>query len=240
MYPVGRTEFDHAVIMVRDQLDTLSPHYERQGFSLSDVAVHNLGSCNRLIALENLYIELLGWPAGKPPARKEIADSAFGLEALVFRTADAQATFERLSGLGFDVNPVQELSRSLVYQGETVDAKFQTVRFAKQPIPGLRMYFCRHLTPEYVWVPELMAHANGARTATRIDVAAPDAAATAALLARVVDVPARQAEDHWEIALANLTLSIRPDAGLDQPRPASITIENREGMHYLLDVGTPD
>ena len=84
LHPVGRTEFDHAVVMVRDRLDALAPHFERQGFRLSDKSVHNLGSCNRLIVLEGAYVELLGWPPGAPPARKEIADSPFGLEALVF------------------------------------------------------------------------------------------------------------------------------------------------------------
>ena len=67
LHAVGRTEFDHAVVMVRDRLDALAPHFERQGFHLSDKAVHNLGSCNRLIVLEGTYIELLGWRA--PPAR---------------------------------------------------------------------------------------------------------------------------------------------------------------------------
>ena len=96
LHAVGQTEFDHAVVMVRDRLDALAPHFERQGFHLSDKAVHNLGSCNRLIVLEGTYVELLGWPPGAPPARKEIADSPFGLEALVFRTYDAEATRERL------------------------------------------------------------------------------------------------------------------------------------------------
>lgn len=91
LHAVGQTEFDHAVVMVRDRLDALAPHFERQGFHLSDKAVHNLGSCNRLIVLEGTYVELLGWPPGAPPARKEIADSPFGLEALVFRTYDAEA-----------------------------------------------------------------------------------------------------------------------------------------------------
>src|SRR5690606_32545769 len=86
LHDAGRTEFDHAVVMVRDRLDELAPHYERQGFLLSDKSVHNLGSCNRLVVLDSTYIELLGWPPGAPPARKEIADSPLVLEVLVSRT----------------------------------------------------------------------------------------------------------------------------------------------------------
>lgn len=179
LHAVGRTEFDHAVVMVRDRLDALAPHFERQGFHLSDKAVHNLGSCNRLIVLEGTYIELLGWPPGAPPARKEIAGSPFGLEALVFRTHDAEATYERLRAAGFAVNPVQELSRPALLDGREVTARFHTVRFAEQPLPGIRMYFCRHLTPECVWSPALMSHPNGARSLLRIDARAADAHAAA-------------------------------------------------------------
>lgn len=138
LHAVGRTEFDHAVVMVRDRLDALAPHFERQGFHLSEKAVHNLGSCNRLIVLEGTYVELLGWPPGAPPARKEIADSPLGLEALVFRTYDAEATYRRLLEAGFAVNPVQELTRAAQWQGREVQARFHTVRFAEQPIPGIR------------------------------------------------------------------------------------------------------
>jgi hypothetical protein len=95
LHAVGRTEFDHAVIMVRDRLDALAPHFERQGFHLTEKAVHNLGSCNRLIVLDDTYIELSGWPPGALPARKEIADSPLGLDGLVFRTYDAEATHQQ-------------------------------------------------------------------------------------------------------------------------------------------------
>src|SRR3546814_15204459 len=62
--------------------------FEKDGYFLTDLAVHNLGSINRLITLDNSYIELLGWPEGAPPARKEIANSPASMEALVFRSTD--------------------------------------------------------------------------------------------------------------------------------------------------------
>ena len=98
--------------MVRDRLDALAPHFERQGFHLSDKAVHNLGSCNRLIVLEGTYIELLGWPPGAPSARaKEIAVRRLGWKPWSSTAHDAEAT-ERLRAAGFAVNPVQELQPS--------------------------------------------------------------------------------------------------------------------------------
>ncbi|WP_251864024.1 VOC family protein [Achromobacter sp. Marseille-Q4962] len=237
LHAVGRTEFDHAVIMVRDRLDELAPHFERQGFHLSEKAVHNLGSCNRLIVLESAYIELLGWPQGAPPARKEIADSPFGLEALVFRTHDAQATYERLRAAGFAVNPVQELTRPALVDGREMQARFHTVRFAEQPLPGIRMYFCRHLTPECVWSPGLMVHPNGATRILRIDARAADPRAAAERLALVADAAAEPGAGGWDVPLANLRLRVREDASAATPALESLTLENRGGSHYTLDTG---
>lgn len=237
LHVVGRTEFDHAVIMVRDRLDALAPHFERQGFHLSDMAVHNLGSCNRLIVLDDTYIELLGWPPGAPPARREIADSPLGLEALVFRTYDAQATHERLIAAGFAANPVQELTRPAQFGGQPVQARFHTVRFSEQPIPGFRLYFCRHLTPECVWNDDLTAHPNGARSLRRIDVRADDAEAVARRLGQVADVPAEPSPGGWDVPLANLRIHVAHDPGAAVPRLASLTLENRDGSRYPLDTG---
>jgi len=237
LHAVGRTEFDHAVIMVRERLQELAPHFERQGYTLSETAIHNLGSWNRLIVLEGAYIELLGWPPGKPPARKEIADSPLGLEALVLRTNDAQATYERLRDAGYAVNPVQVLKRSAQFEGQEVEAQFHTVRFAEQPVPGIRLYFCRHITPEYVWTPALMEHPNGALSVTRIDARSPDARATAEVLARVADVPVEAAGAGWDVLLGNVRLHVAPDAAASQPGLEALTLENRAGSHYTLDIG---
>ncbi|UDG76440.1 VOC family protein [Achromobacter sp. 77] len=237
LHSVGRTEFDHAVVMVRDRLDALAPHYERQGFHLSDKAVHNLGSCNRLIVLEGTYVELLGWPPGAQPARKEIADSPFGLEALVFRTYDAEATYTRLREAGFAVNPVQELTRPAMLDGQEVQARFHTVRFAEQPLPGIRMYFCRHLTPECVWSPALMAHPNGARSLHRIDARAADARGVAERLALVAGVTAEAATGGWDVPLANLRIHVKQDDAAQSPVLSTLTLENRDGAHYTLDTG---
>jgi len=245
------TAFDHAVIMVRDQLDALAPDYAAQGFTLSERSTHNIGSCNQLIVLQDAYLELLGWPPGAPP-RAEIAASALGLEALVFRSHDAQATYERLKAAGFAVNPVQDLSRPAKlhdYAGggaaggvaDTVAiARFLTVRFAEQPIAGLRMYFCQHLTPQCVWQPALMAHPNGARRISHITIAAPDAQELGARLGQIINVaPARgEQTDSVKLALANLELHIHPDATLALPRLSGLTVQDANGAMLPLRITT--
>jgi len=237
------TAFDHAVIMVRDQLDALAPDYVAQGFTLSERSTHNVGSCNQLIVLHDAYLELLGWPPGAPP-RAEIAASALGLEALVFRSHDAQATYERLKAAGYAVNPVQALSRPARLHDNVADgphiARFQTVRFAEQPIAGLRLYFCQHLTPQYVWQPALMAHPNGARRIHHISIAAPDAQDLAARLGRVIDVTPETdtSSGSVKLPLANLDLHIHPDAALPHPRLTGLTVQDSNGAMLPLRITT--
>ena len=236
LHPSDETEFDHAVIMVRDRLDELAPHFEGQGFLLSDKSVHNLGSCNRLIALQGTYVELLGWPPGAPPARKEIADSPFGLEALVFRTYDAEATHARLRAEGFEVNPVQALTRPAMVNGREMQASFQTVRFAEQPLPGIRMYFCQHLTPECVWTPELMAHPNGALRIHQIEVRAAEEQAVAWRLGVIADARVEEVDTGWDVVLGNLRLNVVSDETALVPRLGKLVLEYKDGVR-VLDTG---
>jgi len=231
-----RAAFDHAVIIVRDRLDELAPAYAAQGYTLSERATHNLGSCNRLIVLDSAYIELLGWPPGAPP-RPEIADLPMGLDALVFRTDDAQATYQRLKAQGYAVNPVQTLSRpARLDDGSETLAQFQTVRFAEQPVPGLRLYFCQHLTPQCVWRASLLSHANGARHLARIDLRAPDARALGEQLGRVIDVTPEPQDDTVRLVLDNVVLHIQSDASCAQARPTGLAIQDERGGETCLRI----
>jgi hypothetical protein len=231
-------ELDHAVIMVRDRLEQTAPRFERQGFTLSETEVHNLGSWNRLVVLQHAYIELLGWPAGKPPARKEIADSPLGLEALVLRTQDAEATYERLRAAGYAVNPVQVLTRPARVNGQVMEARFHTVRFAEQPIPGIRLYFCRHLTPECIWQPALMRHANGARAVVQVSARADDPAGVAARFAAIADTAAASARDGaWTVPLGHASLHIRRASAGQGTALETLTLEDGEGRRSLIDTG---
>ncbi|ANN76727.1 VOC family protein [Bordetella flabilis] len=234
----GPAELDHAVIMVRDRMEELAPGVEAQGYTLSETATHNLGSWNRLIVLEHAYIELLGWPAGTVPARKEIADSPLGLEALVLRTQDAQATYDRLRDAGYAVNPVQKLTRPAILDGQQVEARFDTVRFAVQPVPGIRVYFCQHLTPECVWQPALMRHANGARAITEIAAEAQDPAQLARAFARVADtLPSACDDGSWDVPLGPARLHISPTTVADVTALRGLTVVHHDGRRLPFRSG---
>jgi hypothetical protein len=203
--------FDHLVIITRACLSDFVRIFEQSGFKLTPLAKHNLGSINRLIVLDSTYIELLGWESDKPLARKEIVDLDYGLDALVFRTNDAERTYHRLLRLGFDVQPVQNLSRPAQYEGKEVTAEFKAVRFSKQPIDGLRIYFCEHRTPDFVWNTEWQSHKNLAKSLVNIEIFCKSPHELARILNQLLELEPYQAvsDNFLKIQLENVTLSLK-------------------------------
>ena len=229
--------FDHLVVMMRDELEARAPGFEAAGYTLSAPGVHNLGSANRLIVLDSSYIELLGWQAGEPPRRKEIADQPLGLDALVFRSEDAAQDQQRLLDAGFEANPVSALERPLEFHGKTETASFATVRFAKQPVDGLRIYFCQHLTPQYIWDAELQNHANGARALKRIYIAARDAAQVAQTLATLANASVAASDGQYSIVLPNTELIVKADPDEPAARILSAELLHADGSVQTFDTG---
>ena len=213
--------FDHLVIIGRDRLQYLAHAFSAQGFQLTPIAHHNLGSINQLIMLDSTYIELLGWEADKPIQRAEIANQPQGLDALVFRTNDAEKTYQQLLEKGFDVNPVQNLSRESEFLGKSVLVQFKTVRFSKQPIPGIRIYFCEHLTPQYVWQELWLKHQNQISHLQKIIIASSDIEGYADLLGQLLNLRKKQiiiGEESTQLILPNIEFTIQKSAHLSQTR----------------------
>lgn len=232
--------FDHLVIIGRDSLDALGELFQSEGFQLSPLAHHNLGSSNRLIMLDTSYIELLGWGKGKQVQRAEIANQAIGLDALVFRTDDANACYKQLKSSGFSVNPVQDLSREGEYMGNKVLVEFKTVRFSEQPIPGLRIYFCEHLTPEYVWQEHWLNHANHMSSLQQITIASSDIHNTAAGLIRLLKLDPKHCLEEQEsirITLPNIELCLQTQHTLEDARIISARLEqgSADPVDFMID-----
>ncbi len=159
--------FDHAVIYCGDQLDSLAGTFRRLGFFVTPRGDHSLGSSNYLIIFRSNYLELLGFPAGGPQSRSELANARPGLNGLVFRSQDAQRDHEQLLASGVLVTDVQSFSRPVdLGQGEPPAswplARFRTVRAQPGWCPAGRVYFCEHLTPELVWRDAWQSHLNTA------------------------------------------------------------------------------
>jgi len=232
--------FDHLVIIGRDKLEALVQKFSAQGFQLTPIARHNLGSINQLIMFDSAYIELLGWEPDKPVQRAEIANQALGLDALVFRTNDAQKTYQQLLESGFSVNPVQDLSRESEFLGKSVLVQFKTVRFSEQPIPGIRIYFCEHLTSEYVWQEKWLQHPNQFCHLQKITIASPDIEGNKKLLSRLLNLSEEHIitkEESIKLILPNIELNIQEVAHLNESKILNVQVAKiyLDPVDFIID-----
>jgi len=159
--PMPSNGLDHVVINVRFDVDEAQALFEGLGFTITPRGHHSLGSVNHLMVFNTGYLELIGLPRGTDRLRQEIVDSPVGIDGLVAATADADACHAAWTAQGLRVQPVQHFSRPLELGGREHIARFSTARLEPGQLAAGRVYACQHHTPEYVWRPEWMQHANG-------------------------------------------------------------------------------
>ncbi|MFL9899745.1 VOC family protein [Paraburkholderia fungorum] len=171
-------KLDHLVINTRFDTDAAQLLFEQLGFTLTPRGYHTLGSINHAIVFGEHYLELIGLPADGKTVREEIVSSPLGTDGLVFRIDDPEATFNALRDAGLEATPPQTFSRPVPPLGE---ARFTTVRLTPGQMPGGRVYFCQHLTPELVFRDEWRTHSNGAYALERLHLIGASADAYARL-----------------------------------------------------------
>lgn len=178
-------ELDHLVVNTRFETDAALEIFEALGFTVTPRGHHTLGSINHLMVFPGAYLELIGLPPGGQPLRQEILDSHRGIDGLVLRSDDPEATHDQLRARGFEVGPVQHFSREVALDDGVHQASFATVRLRPGQIAAGRVYYCQHLTPELVWRDEWMSHANGVEAIVGVTVASADVETTRATLDRL-------------------------------------------------------
>jgi hypothetical protein len=183
--PLCDPALDHAVVNVRDEMDRAVEIYRRLGFHMTERGYHTLGSINHLAVLEQDYIELIGFEPDAANVRTDILRYPCGLNALVFGMSEANSVYAELQNSDVPAEPPVAFSRPVAVDGSNQNARFQTVRLAKDAVPGGRVYFCQHLTPELVWRPEWQRHANGAVALTRAVLVSADSSRAVAIFKRM-------------------------------------------------------
>ena len=183
--PLREPALDHAVVNVRDQMDRAVEIYRRLGFHMTERGYHTLGSINHLAVLEQDYIELIGFEPNAANVRTDILRYPYGLNALVFAMSDSNSVYAELQDSGVPAEPPIAFSRPVAVDGVNQDARFQTVRLAKDTVAGGRVYFCQHITPQLVWRPEWQRHLNGAVALTRAVLASSDPPRAAEIFKRM-------------------------------------------------------
>ncbi len=188
---------DHIGVAARD-LGPLTAAYERLGFALSPIAqqsgrrrpdlpVEQFGSGNRCAFLRHGYIELIAIldPALYDNTLNKFLDRYAGMHILALAVTDAEANLARLRAAGLDIPGIAWLERP-------VEAGGPIAKFARLPFPDPpegRVQLIQHLTPELVWNPKWMDHANKAEALEEVILTAAEPAETAARLSRLAGLP---------------------------------------------------
>jgi len=195
----GSLVLDHVGHFVPD-LGAAAAVLEALGFVLTPYSAQATpegptGTANRCVMLGQGYIELLAPVADTPHARRtrEAMARYPGVHILALGTPVAAEEHARLERHGFAPLPTVDLERDVELEGETRRARFGVVRVPPETMPEGRVQFVEHRTPEYVWQPRWLEHANGVARLAAAFVVADDPPAVAARYARFAGLVPRPA-----------------------------------------------
>ncbi len=184
-------DLDHAGVAGPD-LDRLAASFERLGFTLTPRARHSgrrqpdgpvepFGTANRCIMLRQGYIELIAIvdPNCYSNGLESFLARHPGLHIIALSIGDETANLRRLRQAGIDIPGVAWLERPV----DDADPNGLRARFARLPLPDApegRIQLIRHLTPEAIWQPRFLDHANHAVALEEVVVAVENPAESAA------------------------------------------------------------
>ena len=198
---------DHVVVNTLRGMEAAAEIFAALGFRLTPLGRHSLGSINHLMVAPGAYLELVGVP-NEGKQRQEVLDSPFGLNGLVFRSADIEATHRRLENAKLSPFEPVSFSRPVEIDGEAKEASFRTVRAPNGLFPAGRVYFCQHLTPEFVWRDEWLSHPNGFCGFDRIEVASLAPEADGRLYAAAAGSAPEPHGDGWRVISEGFAIDV--------------------------------
>jgi hypothetical protein len=176
---------DHVVVLV-DDLDEAARRYERLGFTTAPLMHHPFGTANRLVMLQQSFIELVGVvdPDRLSGPGALIADrlrtSGPGAWGLALLGIDIGQNRSDLTARGLACGEVGHGSRPVpLPDGRDGLARFSTLMLSAPPgLESLLVFLAEQHEPDVVWVPAWQRHANGARVLDRVTCIAGSACGT--------------------------------------------------------------
>jgi hypothetical protein len=167
---------DHLGLATRN-LESARRAFERLGFTLSPRSMHAgsseaggpvvpWGSGNHCAMFENGYLELLGLvDASLPSNVKQMVARYEGLHIVALACASADETYRHALASGVAAREPITLERDASFGVDgnaTRRAGFRNVYLDPIAYPEARFILIEHRTPDVLWQPHLLGHANGA------------------------------------------------------------------------------
>lgn len=178
------TGIDHFLVAV-PELAAAAAGWRRLGFTVTPPGKHiGRKTGNHCIMFQKDYLELLALvDPDAPPSRNEEAIRARGegLFAAALTSTDAEATHAGLAAAGLSPRPISELRRPVELPDGAGELLVYQVELPHDELPDFRYFICEHRTPELLWHPAWLEHANGVtgiKSATVVSADPPRLAAT--------------------------------------------------------------
>lgn len=240
------TGIDHCYLLVKD-LDASLAAYEKLGFTISPRGYHSahMGSANHTIMFPEDYFELLGMVSdtdSNKGRRELIAENGEGLYAVACRAGDVGEAEGKLAALGIETTGRRNFERPVpLPSGGEAPAAFSVLEFAEKEVPLGLAFMCQHHTPETVWLPELLKHANGAKGLAGLIARADDPKSTAEAFARLFAAGSREpVEGGFKVATGSAPIVILSTEGLaDRYRDFDLSATPR-GAFAVLQIAVDD
>jgi len=165
---------DHLISLTRDR-EGARASLTRMGFDLTERGEHpGRGTSNHLAFFGRCYWELLAVDVATPE-NAALAARGSGLAGCALRTSDADRDAGNARTLGFGSGQPEIFTRPVRIDGEWQTARFRTAVLQPPAPVDAYLFFCQHLTPEFVWPREPRDHPNGAFGIRAVQVVGPSA-----------------------------------------------------------------
>ncbi|MDX1432807.1 MAG: VOC family protein, partial [Gammaproteobacteria bacterium] len=233
--PAGDAVFlDHLAHWVGD-IGAAAAMLERLGFQATPYAEHThstatgeapvpAGSANHCVMLACGYLEVLT-PIGDTPIAREVRaalERYTGVHLAAFCTENTPAHRERLDSQGFAQRPCVTLTReSSDAEGRPCTLRFTVARPEVGCLAEGRVQFLTHHTPDELWQPRWMEHANGARALTDMLFCVEDAEEARARYSRYLDREPRSIEGGCVFSLDRGRLALLTAEAIADTLPGS-------------------
>ena len=207
----GELVLDHVAHFV-PHVDSASSALEKLGFTLTPFSEQTqrtepggpllpAGAGNRCVMLERGYLEFLT-PTGDTPVASQLRAAIkryTGPHLVAFGTRAPEADHARLAKAGFaPLDPVA-LQRAVGTPSGRAAARFTVVRVPPGTMPEGRIQFCQHHTPELLWQPRWIEHANATVALHGVVLCVSDPQDAARRFGRYCGLLAQLSGDVWRI-----------------------------------------
>ena len=210
--PPGQLNVDHVAHFV-PHIDAASAALEKLGFTLTPFSAQShraepggplvpAGTGNRCVMLQRGYLEFLT-PTGDTPVAEQLRAAIqryVGVHLVAFGTTAPEADHARLAKAGYSPLDPVELRREIDTGEARATARFTVVRVPPGTMAEGRIQYCRQHTPELLWQPRWLEHANHAVSLTGVLLCVDDPQEAARRYARYTGLLAEVIGNIWRIS----------------------------------------